>query len=111
MAGREAALARVAQLKAEHPDARHVCWALLAGGQSAANDGVYIAANRASTFQQTTTRAWVDGNGNFNPDCNLNSGAAQDNRATASEILGLSRQSLYVKLRQYGIGNLGGEDK
>ena len=35
----------------------------------------------------------------------------QDNRATASEILGLSRQSLYVKLRQYGIGNLGGDDK
>jgi transcriptional regulator PpsR len=35
----------------------------------------------------------------------------QDNRATASEILGLSRQSLYVKLRQYGIGNLGSEDK
>ena len=38
VAGREAALARVAQLKAEHPDARHVCWALLASGQSAAND-------------------------------------------------------------------------
>ena len=38
VAGREAALTRVAQLKAEHPDARHVCWALLAGGQSAAND-------------------------------------------------------------------------
>jgi uncharacterized YigZ family protein len=38
MAGREEALARVAQLKAEHPDAAHVCWALLAGGQSAAND-------------------------------------------------------------------------
>jgi transcriptional regulator PpsR len=35
----------------------------------------------------------------------------QDNRATASEILGLSRQSLYVKLRQYGLGNLGGEDR
>jgi transcriptional regulator PpsR len=34
----------------------------------------------------------------------------QDNRATASEILGLSRQSLYVKLRQYGLGNLGGDD-
>lgn len=33
----------------------------------------------------------------------------QDNRATAAEILGLSRQSLYVKLRQYGIGNLGGD--
>ncbi|WP_416548569.1 IMPACT family protein [Limnohabitans sp. DCL3] len=36
--GREAALDRVAQLKAEHPSAAHVCWALLAGGQSAAND-------------------------------------------------------------------------
>lgn len=38
MAGREEAQARVAQLKAQHPDAAHVCWALLAGGQSAAND-------------------------------------------------------------------------
>jgi len=36
--GREAAQARVAQLKAQHPGAAHVCWALLAGGQSAAND-------------------------------------------------------------------------
>jgi uncharacterized YigZ family protein len=36
--GREAAQARVAQLRAEHPGAAHVCWALLAGGQSAAND-------------------------------------------------------------------------
>ena len=36
--GREQAQARVAQLKSEHPDAAHVCWALLAGGQSAAND-------------------------------------------------------------------------
>ena len=38
MPDREEAQARVAQLKAEHPDAAHVCWALLAGGQSAAND-------------------------------------------------------------------------
>ncbi len=38
MPGREEAQARVNQLKAEHPDAAHVCWALLAGGQSAAND-------------------------------------------------------------------------
>jgi uncharacterized YigZ family protein len=38
MADRSAAQARVAQLKAEHPGAAHVCWALLAGGQSAAND-------------------------------------------------------------------------
>lgn len=36
--GREAALARVQQLREQHPGAAHVCWALLAGGQSAAND-------------------------------------------------------------------------
>ncbi|HEU4457682.1 MAG TPA: transcriptional regulator PpsR [Methylibium sp.] len=33
----------------------------------------------------------------------------QDNRASASEMLGLSRQSLYVKLRRYGLGDLGTE--
>ena len=38
VSGREEAQARVTQLKAEHPDAAHVCWALLAGGQSAAHD-------------------------------------------------------------------------
>lgn len=32
-----------------------------------------------------------------------------DNRASAAEILGLSRQSLYVKLRKYGMGDLGPE--
>jgi uncharacterized YigZ family protein len=37
-ADRSVALARVAALRAEHPDAVHVCWALMAGGQSAAND-------------------------------------------------------------------------
>ena len=31
-----------------------------------------------------------------------------DNRASAAEMLGLSRQSLYVKLRRYGIGDLTG---
>ena len=36
----------------------------------------------------------------------------RDNRASAAEILGLSRQSLYVKLRRYGLGDLGpGVDK
>ena len=38
VADRAAAQAVVARLKAEHPGAAHVCWALLAGGQSAAND-------------------------------------------------------------------------
>jgi uncharacterized YigZ family protein len=35
---RQAALACVAQRRAEHPDATHVCWALMAGGHSAAHD-------------------------------------------------------------------------
>ncbi len=35
----------------------------------------------------------------------------QDNRATAAEVLGLSRQSLYVKMREFGIGNLGQDDR
>ena len=35
---RAAAQAVVAQLRLEHPAATHVCWAFLAGGQSAAND-------------------------------------------------------------------------
>jgi transcriptional regulator PpsR len=30
-----------------------------------------------------------------------------DNRASAAEVLGLSRQSLYVKLRRYGLGDSG----
>ena len=29
-----------------------------------------------------------------------------DNRASAAEMLGLSRQSFYVKLRRYGLGDL-----
>lgn len=37
-ADRAQAVARVAALRALHPQAAHVCWALLAGGQSAAND-------------------------------------------------------------------------
>lgn len=38
VAGRAEALSVVERLRAEHPGAAHVCWALLAGGQSAAND-------------------------------------------------------------------------
>ena len=32
-----------------------------------------------------------------------------DNRASAAEILGVSRQSLYSKLHRHGLGNLGGD--
>jgi transcriptional regulator PpsR len=34
---------------------------------------------------------------------------SNDNRASAAEMLGLSRQSLYVKLRRYGLGDLATE--
>ena len=34
-----------------------------------------------------------------------------DNRASAAELLGLSRQSLYVKLRRYGMGDLAPADE
>lgn len=34
-----------------------------------------------------------------------------DNRASAAEILGLSRQSLYSKLHRHGLGNLGAESE
>jgi len=33
-----------------------------------------------------------------------------DNRASAAEVLGLSRQSLYSKLHRHGLGNLGTDD-
>lgn len=35
----------------------------------------------------------------------------RDNRASAAEMLGLSRQSLYVKLRRYGLGDLAPENQ
>jgi transcriptional regulator PpsR len=34
-----------------------------------------------------------------------------DNRASAAEMLGLSRQSLYVKLHRFGLGDLGADQK
>lgn len=34
----------------------------------------------------------------------------RDNRASAAEMLGLSRQGFYAKLRRYGLGDLGDDD-
>jgi len=49
----------------------------------------YAAANNpASTLVTQTARAWTDGNGNFVPDCNLSSGAVQDNLATGGDLCG-----------------------
>jgi DNA-binding NtrC family response regulator len=33
-----------------------------------------------------------------------------DNRASAAEMLGLSRQSFYVKLRRHGLGELNNQE-
>ncbi|WP_028230648.1 IMPACT family protein [Paraburkholderia mimosarum] len=38
VANREAAMAEIHRLRDEHPTAAHVCWALLAGGQSGMSD-------------------------------------------------------------------------
>lgn len=38
VAGRPEALTEIARLRSEHPNATHVCWALLAGGHSGASD-------------------------------------------------------------------------
>jgi len=45
--------------------------------QSASNDGIYTSSNPAFSFQYTTTRTWLDFNGNKSPDCNLNDLGAQ----------------------------------
>ena len=49
--------------------------------QSAANDGVYIGTNPASTFAQTANRAWTDADRDFNPDCDLQNAAEQGSAA------------------------------
>jgi len=38
VSGREEATGEIARLRAEHPGANHVCWALLAGGHSGMSD-------------------------------------------------------------------------
>jgi Carboxypeptidase regulatory-like domain len=69
--------------------------------QYAANDGVYIGTNPASTFAQTANRAWTD-NGNFRPDCDLQNPLAQDNRATGGDLCAaLDNQNFFV-FRQTG---------
>jgi hypothetical protein len=68
--------------------------------QSAANDGVYINTNPASTFAQTATRAWTDANGNFTPDCDLKSALAQDNRATGGDFCAAANPSSFFAFSQ-----------
>jgi hypothetical protein len=56
--------------------------------ETAQNGGLYTINNPAVTFQQTTNRAWTDGNGNFTPDCNLMNPVAQNNLAAGGDNCG-----------------------
>jgi hypothetical protein len=69
--------------------------------QSAANDGIYIASNPASTFAQVGNRAWTD-NGNFNPECDLQNPNAQDNRATGGDFCGALDNRNFFTFQQTG---------
>ena len=70
--------------------------------QYAANDGVYIGTNPASTFAQTANRAWTDANRNFNPDCDLQNPLAQDNRATGGDLCGALDNQNFFRFKQDG---------
>ena len=69
--------------------------------QAAANDGVYIGTNVASTFAQTATRTWID-NGDFTPGCNLDSPLSQDSRPTGGDFCGALSNQNFFKLRDEG---------
>ena len=70
--------------------------------QYAANDGVYIGTNPASTFAQTANRSWTDANGNFTPDCDLQNPLAQDNRASGGDFCGALDNQNFFTFRQTG---------
>jgi hypothetical protein len=70
--------------------------------QYAANDGVYIGTNPASTFAQTANRAWTDANGNFTPNCDLQNPLAQDNRASGGDFCGALDTQNFFTFRQTG---------
>jgi hypothetical protein len=57
--------------------------------EPAANlSGNYSISNPIARIATTTNRTWTDGNGNFVPDCDLASGARQDQLATGGDLCG-----------------------
>jgi hypothetical protein len=61
--------------------------------ETAQNGGLYTQSNPAVTFQQTTTRSWTDGNGNFVPDCDLMNPALQNNLGAGGDSCGVWNNS------------------
>jgi hypothetical protein len=53
--------------------------------QSANNEGNFTINNPVSQLQITTSRAWIDADGDFVPDCDLMNPALQDLRATGGD--------------------------
>ena len=56
--------------------------------EAAQNGGLFVASRPTSRVSTTATRTWTDANGNFNPDCNLLSTAAQDLRTSGGDFCG-----------------------
>lgn len=56
--------------------------------ESANNDSVFAIGNPSTTYAETVSRPWTDGNRNFVPDCDLTSPAVQDNRASGGDWCG-----------------------
>ncbi|MBK0391325.1 IMPACT family protein [Ramlibacter algicola] len=61
IAGRPGALVRVEELRALHSGAAHVCWALMAGGQSAANDDGEPGGTAGRPMLEVLRRQQLDG--------------------------------------------------
>ena len=61
MTDRAAALLVVQRLRSEHPNAAHVCWALHAGGQSAANDDGEPSGTAGRPMLEVLRRQELDG--------------------------------------------------
>ncbi len=59
------------------------------------NNNNYILSNPIGRIATTTTRTWTDGNGNFAPDCDLTSPAAQNNTAAGGDFCGQMNSSTF----------------
>jgi hypothetical protein len=58
--------------------------------EAAQNGGTFTALNPTGRLSTTTSRSWIDANGNFVPDCDLLNGAAQDLRARGGDSCGVN---------------------